>query len=161
MAERPLAAAQTFRDRGNALACFRSGAKLIFLLRRPCRFCNKRSLDHFPFAFGRSTRSSRNSEGPFVSCRLRWARSSGGAAGSTIFSIALVASSWARNFRPSLLTGLAGVLTVSPSSTRRRMASERPVSFATDQASTSAISAAAFWRIYAGPCRTPAFRVFF
>ena len=35
---------------------------------------------HF-FAFGRSTRSSRNSGGPLVSRRLRWARSSGGAAG--------------------------------------------------------------------------------
>ena len=52
-------------------------------------------LTHFagPFAFGRSTRSSRNSGGPLVSRRRRCARSSGAAAGSIIFSIACVASS--------------------------------------------------------------------
>jgi|ERR1700689_1124843 hypothetical protein len=45
------------------------------------------SQSHF-FAFGRSTRTSRNSSGPLVSRRWRWARSSGGAEGSMIFSIA-------------------------------------------------------------------------
>jgi hypothetical protein len=60
-----------------------------------------------------------------VSRRLRWARSSGGAEGSIILSIAFVASSWARNFRPGLLVGPAGALTVRPNSTRRRVASER------------------------------------
>ena len=79
---------------------------------------------YLPFAFGRSTRASRNSVGPLVRRRLRSARSSGGAAGSIIFSIAFVASSWARNFRPDLATGRAGALTVSPCSTSRRMASE-------------------------------------
>jgi hypothetical protein len=48
---------------------------------------------HSPFAFGRSTRTSRNSSGPLVSRRLRWVRSSGGASGSIISSIAFVASS--------------------------------------------------------------------
>ncbi len=67
---------------------------------------------YLPFAFGRSTRASRNSVGPLVRRRLRSARSSGGAAGSIIFSIAFVASSWARNFRPDLATGRAGALTV-------------------------------------------------
>src|SRR5258706_14123906 len=96
-------------------------------------------LDHwvyFPFAFGRSTRSSRNSVGPLVRRRRRCARSSGGAEGSIIFSIAFVASSRARNRRPDLLTGLVVVLTSRPSSTRRRMASERPVSLAAAHDST-------------------------
>src|SRR5260370_35791325 len=38
---------------------------------------------HFPFAFGRSILSSRNSDGPLMSRRRRWARSSGGAAAAT------------------------------------------------------------------------------
>jgi hypothetical protein len=48
---------------------------------------------YFPFAFGRSTRSWRNSGGPLVSRRRRWACSSSDASGSIIFSIALAASS--------------------------------------------------------------------
>src|ERR1700733_15733330 len=77
------------------------------------------------FGFGRSTRTSRNSSGPLVRRRRRWARSSGGAAGSTILSIAFAASSAARNLRSGgLLTGLAEAFTVRPSSTRRRMASD-------------------------------------
>ena len=79
---------------------------------------------HFTFALGRSTRSSRNSSGPLVRCRRRWARSSGGAAGSMIFSIAFVARSYARA-APNRWLGDAFVLSVSPNSTRRRMASER------------------------------------
>src|SRR5258706_7531919 len=78
---------------------------------------------HFAFAFGRSILSSRNSDGPLMSRRRRWARSSGGAAGSIILSIAFAASSFARLARAA--DGcLAFVLTVSPSSTRRRVASE-------------------------------------
>ncbi len=58
-----------------------------------------------------------------MSRRRRWARSSGGAAGSIILSIAFAASSFARLARAA--DGcLAFVLTVSPSSTRRRVASE-------------------------------------
>jgi hypothetical protein len=48
---------------------------------------------HLPFAFGRSTRTSRNSSGPVVRRRPRWARSSGGAEGSAILSITFAASS--------------------------------------------------------------------
>src|SRR6266446_2016645 len=61
------------------------------------------------FTFGRSTRSSRNSIGPLMSRRLRWARSSGGAVGSPIFSIALAASSAAREERPAFLAGFSPV----------------------------------------------------
>jgi hypothetical protein len=59
MAECPLAAAHTLRDRGDTLARFRSCAKLILLLRRPCRACYKRSLDHFPFAFSAALQACR------------------------------------------------------------------------------------------------------
>src|ERR1700738_2062896 len=56
----------------------------------------KEQAHHLPFAFGRSTRSSRNSGGPLVRRRLRWARSSAGTAGSSFLSIVCVAISEAR-----------------------------------------------------------------
>src|SRR5258705_8541889 len=73
--------------------------KLFVLCGRPRSSGWARAGLHFPFALGRSTRSSRNSVGPLVSRRLRSARSSSGAAGSIIFSIAFVASSLARTAR--------------------------------------------------------------
>jgi hypothetical protein len=54
------------------------------------------SYAHFPLTFGKSTRSSRNSGGPLVSRRLRWARSSADSEFGTIVSIALAANSAAR-----------------------------------------------------------------
>jgi hypothetical protein len=59
-----------------------------------------------------------------VSLRWRWARSSGGAAGSTSFSTVFQASSWARTLFDVVRFALVGVATVSPISTRQRMASE-------------------------------------
>jgi hypothetical protein len=80
---------------------------------------------HLFFAFGRSTRASLNSSGPLVRRRRRWARSSGGADGSIIFSICSAASSAARADRAGLLTGFDGSSAFSPISTKRRMASGR------------------------------------
>src|ERR1019366_9641387 len=65
---------------------------------------------HF-IAFGRSTRTSRNSSGPLVSRRRRWARSSGWAEGSPILSIASAASSAPRSAR---LPAAGAVFTASP-----------------------------------------------
>src|SRR4029434_10204856 len=76
-----------------------------------------------PLPFGWSSRSSRNSSGPLVSRRRRWARSSGAAVASSILSIASLASSRARNLRPGLPTGGgADPLTVRPSSATWPMA---------------------------------------
>src|SRR3981081_2978757 len=76
-----------------------------------CPWSNSEPADflHFPFALGRSTRSSRNSGGPLVRRRRRCARSSVEAVGSIIFSITFLASSCAREPRPGLLIGLEGV----------------------------------------------------
>jgi hypothetical protein len=97
-------------------------------------------LGHFadPFAFGRSTRSSRNSTGPLVSRRRLWARSSGGADGSIILSIAFVASSDARA-ASNRWVGIVLVFTVSPSATRQRMALDRVV-FLRDAHSSRALT---------------------
>ncbi len=79
-----------------------------------------------------------------VSRRLRSTRSSGGAAGSIIFSIVFAASSFARSERAArnLSLGAAFVFTVSPSSTSRRMASERLSVCASPQASTCLVRSA-------------------
>jgi hypothetical protein len=50
---------------------------------------------HFPFAFGRSTRSSRNSSGPLIKRRFRLAFSSLSGAPTVNLSIAFEASSFA------------------------------------------------------------------
>src|ERR1700694_759476 len=74
-------------------------------------------LVYFPFAIGRSTRSSRNSVWPLMSRRRPCDHSSGGAEGSIILSIAFAASSLARAARAP--DGcLAFVMIASPSSTR-------------------------------------------
>jgi hypothetical protein len=106
-----------------------------------------RSLRHF-FAFGRSTRASLNSSGPFSSRLLRLARTSTLAALSPRLSTTLAANSLARvAFRCVGFT-----LVVSPSSTSRRIASERVASLVVALASTSAISAAGI-RVVAGVLR--------
>jgi hypothetical protein len=75
------------------------------------------AVDHLPFTFGRSTRSSRNSSGPLIRRRFRLAFSSSGA-WTVNLSIAFEAKSFARAARATgACFGL--VLTVSPTSTRR------------------------------------------
>ncbi len=93
---------------------------------------------HF-FAFGRSTRTSRNSSGPLIKRRFRLDFSSLFDAPAVKLSIAFEASSFARSAVAAVVC-FCSVPTVSPNSTRRRNASERLVSFAAAQASTSAIN---------------------
>src|SRR5271163_1230626 len=106
--------------------------------------------DQHPWIFGpfhffaRSTRTSRNSGGPFVRRRRRSSRSSGRASGSAILSIAAAANSAAREERATLAAGsILAIIPKSrdrpprlirsleigfafrPISTRRRMASGR------------------------------------
>src|SRR3954467_452275 len=69
-------------------------------------------------------RCSRNSDGPLINRRLRWARSSGGAVASVILSIAFPANSFARAARAAGAC-VTVFLIVSPSSTSWRIASER------------------------------------
>ena len=106
-----------------------------------------RCLRHF-FAFGRSTRASLNSSGPFSSRLLRLARSSALAAPSARLSITLAANSLAR----FAFNCVGFTRTVSPSSNSRRIAAERVASFAVAQASTSAINVAGI-RVVAGRIR--------
>jgi hypothetical protein len=72
------------------------------------------------FAFGGSTLSSQNSEGPLVSRRRRWARSSDDTEEPLIFSIALAASASARKARPGLPETAAGRATSRSSLALRR-----------------------------------------
>jgi len=89
-------------------------------------------------AFGRSTRTSRNSLGPFSKRRFRLAFSPAGASIAKL-SIAFDArSSRAARCRAE---GSDLVLTARPISTSLRNASDRVVLFAPAQVSTSAISA--------------------
>src|SRR5438067_2442602 len=79
---------------------------------------------YLPFAFGRSTRTSRNSSGSLIKRRFRLAFSSLFGAPDVKLSIAFEASSFARSAVAAVVCfGLPP--TVSPSSTRRWMASER------------------------------------
>ena len=80
---------------------------------------------HFPFGFGRSTRTSRNSSGPFIRRRFRLAFSSSSDAPTVNLSIAFDASSFARSARAAGACFGLLALTVSPISTRRRMAPGR------------------------------------
>jgi hypothetical protein len=86
--------------------------------------CSQRRQSDQPFGFGWLPRISRNSRGPLMRRRFRSCRSSAVADGSPILSIRRPAMSeaFAAAFR---LVCFAGSEPTSPSSTRRRMASER------------------------------------
>jgi hypothetical protein len=107
---------------------------------------------HFgdPFAFGRSTPTSRNSSGPLVSRRSRWGafcRMSGGI-GDLVDRVC--GQFGARNIRPGLPACLARAFTVSPSSTNRRMASERVAPLALAQFMICVINALVILTPYSG-----------
>ena len=126
-----------------------------------CVFRNSHFGD--PFAFGRSTRCSRNSGGPLVRRRRRCARSSDGAAGSIIFSIVLAASSAARSLFGVLRIALEGRSALRASSTSRRMASGRPgrwLDFGASHRQCERYLVAIAFR-FEGLCRSPAARVIF
>src|SRR6185369_497106 len=88
------------------------------------RFIAARCL-HFP-AFGRSTRASLNSSGPFSNRLFRLARSPALAALSAKLSITVAANSLAR----VAFTRVGLALAISPNSTKRQIASERLTSLA-------------------------------
>ena len=147
-----------FENAAWAISCSLMCRCGIYLAKRPARFPLglgdllwwfnfARCLRHF-FAFGRSTRASLNSSGPFSSRLLRLARSSALAAPSAKLSITLAASSLAR----VAFSCVGFTRTVSPSSNSRRIAAERVASLAVAQASTSAINVAGI-RVVAGRSR--------